>query len=532
MREAGSFASAADALAAVSAGLSHLTGLDPTLLTPAEQADCLRALGRAESQTVAARSALLATFDRSRGFEDDAAGGTRSWLRWQTQVTSAAAAGAMAWMRRLAAHPVVARALAAGRVSPSWARHLCDWTDRLPEDSRADADEILLAAAGSGAALSDLAGLAEEMYRRCARPDFDDDDDGFKSRSVRLTSYFRGEGQLEGNLTPDCTAAVRAVLDALGAKAGREDLRTQEERDHDALAEAMRRLIASGCLPDRAGQPTVIQLHMSLEQLLGLPGSDQAIAEWAGYGAAAGPGHDCDAKLVPVVSGHVDPAVLDQLAAELLPPDPGQPEPGQPEPGQPESGQPGPGQAESGPGQPESGQPASQQPVPVPPVSLQAAASAATASARTATIARTAARELAISRATRLLSGPAGLAAWLRTSLTAGPAATISQPLDIGAPTEIIPPHLRRAIVLRDRHCSFPGCQQPPAGCQVHHLIKRSEGGPTSLDNLVLLCAFHHLCAIHRWGWQLRLNPDGTTTATSPDGRRTLHSHGPPGQVA
>ena len=83
----------------------------------------------------------------------------------------------------------------------------------------------------------------------------------------------------------------------------------------------MRRLIASGCLPDRAGQPTVIQLHMSLEQLLGLPGADQTTAEWAGYGATAGPGADCDAKIVPVVTGHVDPAVLDQLAAELRRPE-------------------------------------------------------------------------------------------------------------------------------------------------------------------------------------------------------------------
>jgi hypothetical protein len=44
----------------------------------------------------------------------------------------------------------------------------------------------------------------------------------------------------------------------------------------------------------------------------------------------------------------------------------------------------------------------------------------------------------------------------------------------------------------------------------------------------VPLCAFHHLIVIHRWGWTLTLHPDGTTTATSPDGRRTYHSHGPP----
>ena len=64
--------------------------------------------------------------------------------------------------------------------------------------------------------------------------------------------------------------------------------------------------------------------------------------------------------------------------------------------------------------------------------------------------------------------------------------------------------------------------------CQIHHLIPRSNGGPTALSNLITLCAFHHLIAIHGWGWTLRLHPDGTTTATSPDGRRVFHSHGPP----
>jgi hypothetical protein len=44
----------------------------------------------------------------------------------------------------------------------------------------------------------------------------------------------------------------------------------------------------------------------------------------------------------------------------------------------------------------------------------------------------------------------------------------------------------------------------------------------------VPLCTFHHLVAVHRWGWTLARHADGTTTALSPDGKRTLHSHGPP----
>jgi len=65
----------------------------------------------------------------------------------------------------------------------------------------------------------------------------------------------------------------------------------------------------------------------------------------------------------------------------------------------------------------------------------------------------------------------------------------------------------------------------------VHHIIPRSKGGPTSLTNCILLCSFHHLIMIHRWGWTITLHNDGTTTMTSPHGR-TLHSHSPPATAA
>jgi hypothetical protein len=79
---------------------------------------------------------------------------------------------------------------------------------------------------------------------------------------------------------------------------------------------------------------------------------------------------------------------------------------------------------------------------------------------------------------------------------------------------------------------STPYCQQPAAACDVHHVVWRVRGGRTQLINLVLLCRFHHLIAIHQWGWTITLHPDATVTAVSPDGRRTLHSHSPPGTAA
>jgi hypothetical protein len=129
-----------------------------------------------------------------------------------------------------------------------------------------------------------------------------------------------------------------------------------------------------------------------------------------------------------------------------------------------------------------------------------------------------------------VLSGPAGLAAFLRSGLLAAQfPPSVSLPLDVGAATSTVPGHLRRAVIARDRHCAFAGCRQPPAACHVHHLVPRAKNGETSLGNCILLCSFHHLVAMHRWGWTITLNADGTTTATSPDRRKQLHSHGPPG---
>jgi hypothetical protein len=72
------------------------------------------------------------------------------------------------------------------------------------------------------------------------------------------------------------------------------------------------------------------------------------------------------------------------------------------------------------------------------------------------------------------------------------------------------------------------GCRQPAGACHIHHIVRKADGGRTSVTTCVLLCEFHHLVAVHRWGWTLTLNPDGTTTARSPDGTKILHSHGPP----
>ena len=86
--------------------------------------------------------------------------------------------------------------------------------------------------------------------------------------------------------------------------------------------------------------------------------------------------------------------------------------------------------------------------------------------------------------------------------------------------------------LLRDRCCRRAGgCSQPASTCEVHHVTHKADGGKTSTRDCVLLCSYHHQVMIHRQGWTLVLNPDGTTTAWNKDRTKILHGHGPPARA-
>lgn len=90
--------------------------------------------------------------------------------------------------------------------------------------------------------------------------------------------------------------------------------------------------------------------------------------------------------------------------------------------------------------------------------------------------------------------------------------------LDYGTATRVVPVALFRVLVLRDRHCRFPGCDRPPDWCEAHHITPVSERGPTRQDNLALFCSRHHHL-LHQPGWRCSMSADGKITITTPDGR-------------
>ena len=279
----------------------------------------------------------------------------------------------------------------------------------------------------------------------------------------------------------------------------------------------------AGLLPERAGQPVKVWAHVSLAELRALDDGSVLAQEWIGEmavrwaarrAAASQTGSDgaawldgtparamaCDAAVIPVVTGGIDPGALDDLVALCLQyaghgpycaghaPDP-DPDPDQPTRTRTRTG-PARGRRPPRPGR----------------------CSGARSSAGPSTWSPAPA-------GWRPSCGPGCWApGW------PGPACRWTS----GTATEI-PAAIRRAVILRDQHCRWAGgCDQPASACEVHHVTHLADGGTTSVDGCALYCFFHHHVAIHQWGWTVALHPDGTTTARSPDGTKVLHSHGPP----
>ena len=236
----------------------------------------------------------------------------------------------------------------------------------------------------------------------------------------------------------------------------------------------MKRLLASGLLPQRAGQPVKALVHVSFAELCAMD-TDSALqdmwiaeyrARWAAHRAAASvstgdggawlDGDNAraiifDAMVIPVVTGDVDAGAVEDLIALCV------------------------------------RYHGIRTDAPVP----------AGLTGRTARLAEQTAimtealaelEHQILGKVLQVVSGPGGVASFLRRNLLGKDLNGPSLPLDVGQ-TDDIPLHLRRLVALRDQTCQHPGgCDQPAAGCEGHHVVHRADGGRTSLTNLKDYC--------------------------------------------
>ncbi|MEZ0076113.1 DUF222 domain-containing protein [Planotetraspora sp. GP83] len=670
-------ATAAEALAMVKAGLSFLVRDDPAGQPSAVVAERLTGLEEAARRMSAARAAALAALEAGRGFEDDGQSGLRPWQKLILGVDDDQARRDGLRARRLREYPYLWQALAGAAISQSIADRILAWVARLPRDVRAWACAVLTGTARVGGVTeADLVKVAGEMLRR-ARPEPGDDGSG---NHVTVAATVDGVDRINGSLSADTTELVTMVLTALGKRQGPDDERSTGERHHDALREAMARLVDSGMLPEVAGRKPRIEATMDLAGLRRLPGAEGAELAWTRTRSTwLAHALACDGSIQGVVTAHpVGPARLITLTRALIdtltqhgwlppaqavgpspipaptPPDTNQPEANQPDTHHPDAPHTNrtptdrthtdaahADAADAG------GRPSGttgRRPSPDSADMHRSSAAAKPAAFDTLSASEQAAViEELLAWAAEALSGPAGLGSCLRSTLNAtlttpgssrvddnpphrgsrftddptgghvgdltgghragdgyaagqrhasgdahrcgsGPggggqrcegngrerprgagqerggqgsggrggdphgggndedwvitataevarvllaaARGKSLILDVSDPEDAVPYRLRRAVELRDGRCRWPGCDAPATRAQAHHIVERHDGGPSTMANLVLLCARHHLHFVHRLGWTIRLNADASVTVTSPTGR-TLHDPAP-----
>jgi hypothetical protein len=468
-----------DGLAGLTASVDDLAARDLTGLPDAVQAERVLELRRLMDRLEGQWLKELAAVDGrgAAGAEQGVqVGSTAAWLRHRLRLGAGAASSSVRTARALFGGPLTAtaNALRAGEISVAHAAVLAHGTHDLPAHVTAEAEPVLVEAAGRLdpprlrrvlghlQQVADPEGADREGERRHAR------------RGVWLAPTWEGMVALQGLLEPEADQVVLAALEPLACPHGAQDTRSGDQRRADALVEVARRALEGGRLPQAGGVRPQLTVTVDLSSLLGRPGAVGGEVGWAGA---------------------LDPEACRRLACDGAvtrvlvtrhPNNPGHHQPAAAPPRQPDR-HPAPDHDPNGADQPSTRDP---------------------------------------SPATRDPSGVVeGLQERLRTAIALLPPAlggAPTQPLEVGRTSRVVQPAQRTALAVRDGGCVFPDCTRPLAWCEAHHLRHWLHGGPTDLANLALVCRAHHR-AVHEGGWRLARDPTGRLTATPP--HRTHRPH-------
>jgi hypothetical protein len=393
------------ALPRLAADRDRLAALDPAALSTEELLDLLDQLETDARRRAAVSCRLIAELDARGSAIETGLPSTAVLLSERLRIGRREAAGrvrlsadlsprrAMSGEQLEPRFPLVASALADGAISPRHAAIICASVDRLPDRVVADQPDLVaqveptLLEQASILDPEQLAVLARRLVA-CLDPDgvLASDHDQARHRDATLVTLPDGSGRLTAALTSEAAAVWTTLLDTLSRPVPTEtepDRRTPGQRRHDALADAGRRLLRSGDLPDAGGTVATVLITLTIDELETRIG----LATTAHGGTLTIP-----AALQLAADAQIVPAVLDARGAVLH------------------------------------------------------------------------------------------LGRTRRTASTGQ----------------------RLALAARDHGCSFPACDRPPDWCETHHVIPWAGGGSTDLDNITLLCGFHHREHAKR-GWSCHM---------------------------
>jgi hypothetical protein len=399
-------------------------------------------------------------------------------------------------------------AAAAGQISTAHVRVIADTvrtlstppagaglTDEVVDaETRADAQQVQVA----HAAVLDPAQTRMLATRTLAVLDPDagdrlahDEDARDQLRGLTLSRQSSGLVNLTGTLTPQCAGVLATAIDAASAPRpaadGSRDTRTPAMRRHDGLQHVLEQVVAAdGLLPSTHGSPyrlVVTVPHATLTAELDRRTGTRRPSGWAttrstGWDTCRDSGPDATGNTAPATNASEPASTGSTAQGSAVPPTFQRSQPGR------------------------DSHAATDEPHPVQPGLL-----------------------------------PDG---WPISPLTAQVLACTAdlvpvliddqhQPLDVGDTQYPFPSKIRTAIIARDKGCTYPGCGAPAPWCDVHHLIRFRDRGPTSVDNGALLCGRHHryVHALHLTGrvttsgghahvrWERRATSWTATTAMS-----------------
>jgi hypothetical protein len=353
-------------------------------------------LDRLEAQ----RLRVLRAAEASGVLSRDGCGSASLWLRRSTNLTAAEAGRRARASRRVARLPVIAAALAEGRIGVAHASLI----DRLAADVGVDdvaaIQEPLVVVAERLRDVKEFAVLCAGWRHALAPDALDERDTRNWERRRAGFAVSDGRGHLWGDFDAEASALIATAIDALttfdGPDAPPDARRTREQRVADAITDMAARILDSGQAPTTGRQRPHVNLNIHAETVTGQTSGPPASLDWVG----------------PV------------------------------------------GRA-------------------------------------------TALRILGDCSLTRIVWGQN------------------AQPLDVGTATRTWPAGIRSVITARDGHCRFPGCDRPSTWCDIDHVVEVHDGGPTAVDNGILLCRAHHgMKQPNRW-WPT-LHPDGRVVWAHP----------------
>jgi uncharacterized protein DUF222/HNH endonuclease len=476
-------------LAGLEAAVDALLASDPSQLASAALGDRIVGMEALLARLSSHQVACVAVFDARGDAQAAGARSSQAWLRHRARLSPGEASARVGLARRLRHHPATSAAFAAGRIRRRHAevitRSLDEITPALDgEQAVAELETTMVDAA----AVVDPLRLASRCRRlrdavaphQAAAADWD----AFTARHLSLSRTIGGMIAIGGMLDPLSGETVLAGLHALAAPAGPNDDRTPGQRRADALAELARRVLTlDSTLPTVGGERPQVLVTVDLPTLQ-QRANEVAAATLPGL-TIAGP----DGTPLPAGQNPTSPTRPDTRPPGHHPTDPAGPL----NPLERPSRQ-SPTASLSGPLN-QLARPPGQHPAPLDRLARLPGAELAWAGPISGELAR---RLCCDAMITRVVTDGA------------------SQPLDVGRQTRVVPTGMRRALLVRDRHCQYPGCDAPGQWCDAHHLDHWAFGGATKLANLVLLCPYHHT-RLHLSGHWLRRRRDGTIELITDD---------------